>query len=372
MKILWLTWKDQFHPEAGGAEVICRELTKRLAADGHEVTLLTCGYEGAVLRETADGIQTIRIGNNRYAHPFQALKHYIQHLRGKYDVVIEEVNAAPYFSVLFDRKPKRFLLFHQLERKVWFYETRWPLSHLGHWLLEPVAARLLSFAKVPIITVSESTRQDLARHGFSPDRTRIISEGVEIEPVPDLKGLKKYRRPTVLSLGSMRAMKRTLHQVKAFERAKKAIPDLQMKLAGQADSDYGKEVLDYIKSSPYAKDIQYLGKVSHAEKKLLMQRSHLITVTSVKEGWGLIVTEANSQGTPAVVYNIDGLRDSVQHDKTGVVTPERPEALADGIINLLTNPKRYQRLRHAAWEWSRSITFDKSYQDFTQIIGITK
>lgn len=370
MKILWLTWKDQFHPEAGGAEVICRELTKRLAAEGHEVTLLTCGYGDAPPRETADGIQTIRIGNSRYAHPFQALAYYVRHLRGKFDVVIEEVNAAPYFSVFFGRRQSRFLLFHQLERKVWFYETKFPLSIIGHYLLEPVAARLLSWSKTPVITVSESTRQDLSRHGFVPTRTSIISEGVEIEPLPDLKGQKKYTRPTVLSLGSMRAMKRTLHQVKAYERAKKALPDLQMKIAGHAGSDYGKEVLDYIKKSPYADDIQYLGKVSREEKRLLMQRCHLITVTSVKEGWGLIVTEAASQGTPAVVYNIDGLRDSVRHNETGVVTPERPDALADGIINLLNNPRRYQRLRQAAWDWSKSITFDQSYKDFTQITGI--
>lgn len=370
MKILWLTWKDQFHPEAGGAEVICRELTKRLASDGHEVTLLTCGYEGALPIDTSNGIQTIRVGNNRYAHTFQALGYYMRHLRGKFDVVIEEVNAAPYFSVFFGRRSRRFLLFHQLERKVWFYETKFPLSTLGHYLLEPIAARLLSLSKTPVITVSDSTRQDLARHGFAPSRTSIISEGVEIEPLLDLNGQEKYRRPTVLSLGAMRAMKRTLHQVKAFERAKKAIPDLQMKIAGQATSDYAKEVLKYIEDSPYSDDIQYLGKVSREEKRLLMQRSHLITVTSVKEGWGLIVTEAASQGTPAVVYNIDGLRDSVRHDETGVVTPERPEALADGIINLLDNPKRYRRLRQAAWEWSKSITFDQSYKDFTQIIGI--
>jgi len=40
----------------------------------------------------------------------------------------------------------------------------------------------------------------------------------------------------------------------------------------------------------------------------LLQKSHVLAVTSVKEGWGLVVTEANPQGTPAVVYNVDGLR----------------------------------------------------------------
>jgi len=371
MKILWLTWKDQFHPEAGGAEVVCRELTKRLVADGHQVTMLTCGYGDALAREDVEGVTTVRIGNNRYLHPLQAARYFWRHLRGQFDVIIEEVNAAPYFSVLMESKAQRFLFYHQLERKVWFYESKAPLSYLGHYVLEPAASRLLSLARVPVLTVSESTRADLARHGFNPDRTHIISEGLEIEPLPDIAGIQKYTRPTVLSLGAMRAMKRTLHQIEAFEHAKKILPDLQMKIAGLSTGPYGQKVLRRIAASPFAADIAYLGRVSRAEKKELMQRSHLITVTSVKEGWGLIVTEAASQGTPAVVYDVDGLRDSVRHNQTGLVTMAAPKALAQGIIELLADPKHYQRLQKAAWDWSKSITFDQSYKDFMHVVGAT-
>jgi len=371
-KILWLTWKDQFHPEAGGAEVVCREITKRLVADGHSVTMLTSGYGDAVHQEIVQGINTIRVGMNRYTHPFQALNYYVRNLRNKFDVVIEEVNAAPYFSTLIESRARRFVLYHQLERKNWFFETKPPLSHIGHYLLEPVASRILSLAHVPVITVSESTRRDLVRHGFPAQRTHIISEGLEIEHATDINTIKKYDQPTILSLGSMRAMKRTLDQVKAFEYAKQQLPNLQMKIAGSASSDYGQKVLAYIKNSPYAADIEYMGRVSTEGKIDLMRKCHVITVTSVKEGWGLIVTEAASQGTPAVVYNIDGLRDSVRHQKTGLVTAENPEALAKSIVELITDKQLYEKLRRSAYEWSKEITFDRSYQDFVRIIGQEK
>ncbi len=372
MKILWLTWKDQFHPEAGGAEVVCRELTRRLVEDGHEVTLLTSAYPGALRHDHTDGIETIRVGSSRYAHPFQALAYYVRHLRNRYDVVIEEVNAgAPYFSVLLDRRARRYLLYHQLARKNWFFETKFPLNHVGHWLLEPVATRLVSLARVPVITVSESTRLDLARHGLRPHRTHIISEGIEIEPATDLGGIQKYSQPTVLSLGSMRAMKRTIDQIKAFEIAKKTIPDLHLKLVGNASGYYGREVLDYIQNSPAAQDIEYLGRVSRDQKQHLMQRCHLILVTSVKEGWGLIVSEAASQGTPAVVYDVDGLRDSVRHNQTGLTTATTPEALADGIVGLLQHPVQYEALRSAGWAWSKQLTFDQSYQDLKAVLELT-
>ena len=176
--------------------------------------------------------------------------------------------------------------------------------------------------------------------------------------------------PVLLSLGSIRKMKRTAHQVRAFEIAKRSIPDLQMKIAGDTSSLYGKNFLEMIAASPYKNDIEYLGKVSIEQKIELMQKSHVISVTSVKEGWGLIVTEANSQGTPAVVYDVDGLRDSVRHEETGIVVAQNtPQGLAEGIIALLKDPGKYAKIRHNAWQWSREFDFEKSYRDFIQVLN---
>ncbi len=50
MNILWLTWKDYTHPLAGGAEVVLRELSRRLVADGHKVTFLTARHAGSAQR----------------------------------------------------------------------------------------------------------------------------------------------------------------------------------------------------------------------------------------------------------------------------------------------------------------------------------
>jgi glycosyltransferase involved in cell wall biosynthesis len=370
MSILWLTWKDHMHPAAGGAEVVSRELTQRLAAEGHDVTLLTCGYPGASSREHHQGVNIIRIGSNRYLHPLQASLLYLRVLRNKFDIVIEEVNAAPYFSVLFGKKAKRFLFYHHLEREVWLTETKPPLSYLGYYLLEPLATRLLGAAKVPLITVSESTKQDMVRYGFAPERTHIISEGIELEPLADLKKVVKYEQPTLLSLGAMRAMKRTLDQVKAFERAKRELPDLQLKIAGSASDAYGKKVLAYIDQSPYKDDIEYLGRISDEQRLELMRRCHAVSLTSVKEGWCLVVTEAASQGTPAVAYDVHGLRDSIRHEESGIITDSNPDALAAGIVSLLQDQKRYDQLRQTGWEWSKQITFDQSYRDLKGALGI--
>ncbi len=369
-KILWLAWKDLNHPGAGGAEVVLWELSKRMIAEGHVVTVLTCGYDGASKRETIQGVEVIRVGTSRYIHPFQALVYYIRHMRNKYDIVIETVNTACYFSVLFGGTAKRYLLNHQLAREIWYYETKAPLNHVGYYILEPLALRLLSLAHVPMITVSESTREDLMGFGFRPDLMHIISEGIELAPVKDLTTIKKYDKPTLLSLGALRAMKRTQDQIAAFEMAKATTPDLVLKIAGSSNDPYGRETLQKIAASPYSSDIEYLGKVSLEDKISLMQQSHLILVSSLKEGWGLIVTEAASQGTPAIVYDVDGLRDSVRNGETGVITAPKPSAMAEAITQTLHDRKLYNDYRQAAWAWSKEITFDKSYADLKGVLDI--
>ncbi|HEX7963485.1 MAG TPA: glycosyltransferase family 4 protein [Candidatus Saccharimonadales bacterium] len=368
MNVLWLTWKDYTHPEAGGAEVVLRELSRRLVADGHKVTYLTARHTGSAPYELLDGIEVIRVGRNRYLHSFQALGYYMRHLRGRYDVVVEVVNTAPYFGVLFKGRAKAFLFYHQLAREVWFHEAKSPLSQLGYHALEPLATRLLARSHTPLITISDSTLHDLGHYGFTDEQAHIITQGIELEPLPSLRGIEKFARPTVLSLGAMRAMKRTLDQIKAFELAKQQLPDLKMILAGDASSPYGKEVLEYIARSEYAADISYEGRVSLERKVELMRRSHVMCVTSVKEGWGLIVTEAASQGTPAVVYNVDGLRDSVRDNKTGLVVPPYTLALANGIVKLCGDRTFYRHVRQSAWRWSKHLNFDKSYQDFKQVL----
>jgi glycosyltransferase involved in cell wall biosynthesis len=362
MKVLWMTWKDRLNPEAGGAEVINEEIAKRLTRDRHEVIFLVANFRGGAREEIKDGYRIIRLGN-RYTVYWEAYKYYKKNLADWADCLIEEVNTIPFFTRLYARE-KRVYLFYQLCREVWFYQIFFPASVIGY-ILEPLYLKILTTDKLckAILTESESAKKDLVRHGFDEEKIHIFSVCNDISPITSLDLSKKYSEPTLLSLGALRSMKRTAHQIKAFEIAKLSISGLKMIIAGDATSKYGQKVLKMIKKSRFSEDIKYVGRVASNEKTELMQKSHAILVTSVKEGWGLIVTEANSQGTPAIVYNVDGLRDSVKHDQTGLVAQyNRPQSLADEIKTLINNQDKYAKMVDNAWNWSKSFNFDDSYK----------
>jgi len=364
MKILWMTWKDLSHPQAGGAESINEEIAKRLARDGHEVVLLTSGFPGAESTKTKDGYKIVRMGN-RYTVYWCAYRYYKKNLIGWADLVIDEMNTMPFFCKYYARE-KNIMFVHQLCREIWFYQLSWPLNLIGY-LLEPIYLWLLRDRYV--ITVSESTRQDLRRYGFQEPKISIIPEGIATQPINTLAEVEKFLHPTLLSLGAIRAMKRTAHQIQAFEIAKKQLPDLQLKIAGGVSDRYGKKLLGKIAASKYKKDIEYLGRVGEAKKTELMQKSHFILVTSVKEGWGLIVTEANSRGTPAIVYDVDGLRDSVKKGMTGFICPTNtPESMAAELTAAFADKQNYVQIQENAWQWSRELTLENCYRAFLQVV----
>ena len=63
------------------------------------------------------------------------------------------------------------------------------------------------------------------------------------------------------------------------------------------------------------------GRVSQQVKSDLLSAAWLTVAPSLAEGWGLTVLEANAAGTPAVAYDVPGLRDSVRDKITGWLAP---------------------------------------------------
>ena len=70
--------------------------------------------------------------------------------------------------------------------------------------------------------------------------------------------------------------------------------------------------------------------------------------------------EAASMGTPTVGYNVEGLKDSIQHMKTGLLVDDNYESLAQGIEMLMENKKLYQKMSDASVVWSKKFDWNKS------------
>jgi len=365
---VWLSWKDIRHPEAGGAELVSDRIRQNLVKDGHTVTLITAAYSGSKSVENVNGVQTIRQGGKLSVY-MKARQSY-KKISEPVDMIIDEMNTIPFFGCFYPGSAKKVLLTYQLARSVWFYQIIFPLSIIGY-IVEPLYLRLLSKRYVMVLTESESTKSDLQNYGFKAASIKVFRVGMETNRPVQLP--KTPSDNNILFLGALRPMKRPIDAIRAFESARDDNPTLTMTLAGNTSGSYAKKVIAYVDKSRHRGLITMAGRVSEAEKIELLRNADAILVTSIKEGWGLIVTEANSQGTPAVVYDTDGLRDSVLKDKTGKIVPSGDFAAMGATLNaLLEDPKKYSEIRKNAFEHSKQFTFKNSYYDFSAFLGIKK
>ncbi len=364
MRILFLNWRDIKNPQAGGAEVVTHELAKALAERGDRVDFFAASFPGAPGHEKIDGIDIYR-GGSRYTVPGHAYRFYKNNK--PFDLVIDQCNTNQFFTFFYVPKKQRLFFIHQLTRQIWFYQLAFPLNLIGY-LFEPIFIFL--HRKSLTITVSRSTKQGLIDMGLNPKNVFIIPEGLDSQPLNDLPPLSdKNPNLSLIYVGRLVRYKRVHEAIKVMALLKSRYPKIHLDIVGNGEKKYLAELKKLVSNLGLQENIKFLGRVSREQRNGLMARAWFILVTSVLEGWGLIVTEANAFGTPAGVYNVGGLRDSVIKDQTGlIVENKRPDLLAEAIWSTWQSHEKYSRLRQAGWEWSRTLTFENMRQAFLKII----
>ena len=101
----------------------------------------------------------------------------------------------------------------------------------------------------------------------------------------------------------------------------------------------------------------------------LLSRAHIILVSAVRKGCGLVVTEANAMGTPAIGYDVSGLRDSLRYGETRInVIEKSPWVMAQQAISLLRDPKRLSNYSKNALEYARQFSRDKTVGSFHKFL----
>lgn len=81
----------------------------------------------------------------------------------------------------------------------------------------------------------------------------------------------------------------------------------------------------------------------------LMRAADLMVFPSLYEGLGVSLIEGMGSGLPIIVFNRAPMNQIIEHDRTGLVVPDRdPAALAEAILSLATDPRLSSRLRNEA------------------------
>lgn len=356
MRVLVLNWRDAKNPTAGGAELVVDNILRGLASLGHDVTLFTSEFKGCRKREKTGYANIIRKGSmgTVYVHAFM----YLLRHRKDFDFVIESVSAVPFFTPLCFDKNRIIMIPHHIVGKVIFEEVSLPKALLAY-----SAEKLIPsvYRGVDFIAVSDPVKSELVKFGI--DRRKITTCRFGLYSLFRLKRMKKYGRPTIITVARLMKYKRVDLLLDIFKRVTEKTDDAEFIVVGS-----GKEsgrLRDYAHELGIESKVRFTGWVSESEKEELLSRSWVFVTASEREGFGMSALEAESSGTPAVAYNIGGLSEAVKDKYSGFLVEEDDIAsFADKVILLLSNRPLLLRMS------KNGITYGKQFSRNTAISAI--
>ena len=352
MRILLVNWQDRDNPQGGGAEIHLHEIFGRLAAKGHDLTLLCGGWPGSPPRAVLDGIEVHRVGT-RHTFPFLARRYYGKHFRAKpFDVLVEDINKIPLYTPRWGARRVVALVPHLFGGTA-FQEMPVPLASAVWFAERPLG---MMYRGVPFQAISESTADDLAERGIPRESVAVIYPGVDtLAYTPGAS--ERAAVPTFAYLGRLKKNKGVHHVVRAF--AELGRTDAILEIAGAGDY---RPVLEKMAASlDLGQRVRFLGRISEPEKLSLLRRSWALVFASPKEGWGITNLEAAACATPVVASNSPGIRESVRDGDTGYLVAHGDAwGMAAAMRRLAESPALVARLGVQARQFSMGFTWERA------------
>jgi glycosyltransferase involved in cell wall biosynthesis len=361
-RILFLNWRDLSNPAAGGAEAYAEQIARRFARAGALLTLFTSRYQDAPPHDWSNGYLVIRAGG-RFG-VYQAAAHHLRRYGQHYEAVVDFQNGIPFFAPLWVPASTAVVcVVHHVHQAQFDMYFRWPLSYLGRLLEGRVTRRV--YRHRPFVAVSPSTRAEMRHQLGLREAVYIVPNG--IDPPPPRRA-PRSPDPSIAVVTRLTAHKQLHHLVQAVPELMRRWPELHVDIAGTGPAR--DSLLAQIRRLGLEQAVTMPGRVPEQAKNDLLSRAWLTVAPSLAEGWGLTVLEANALGTPAVAYDVPGLRDAVRDGLTGWLVPpgEGLATAVTGALEELEDPAQRQFYADHARAWAARFSWDGSAERLARVV----
>jgi len=233
-----------------------------------------------------------------------------------------------------------------------------------HPLSTAIRAVALVSPRTEIVAVStavaDAFRGRLLSHFPARVRITVIHNAVDLQLFQQ-HGLKRSetRRRLGLSeqelivgtIGQLTPRKGQLELIQAFAQIAQEFPTAKLVVIGAAlfnrDFEYADTLKQAAEQLGVANSVLFLGQREDVPD--VTRALDVAVVNSRAEPFGLTVVEAMAAGIPVLATAVDGIREIVEHDRTGwLVKCDDGHALAAGLRNLLADQKLRAELSHRA------------------------
>lgn len=322
---------------------------KRLVVLWHTVHQLSAWRSWCNKEAIIDGIHIHRFATIHSIY-FVARIRWLDHRKNiAPDIIIDEAWGIPLLSPLFAWNTPKVFFLHHIGDKDRQYSLPFPLDRIFK-ICFFVLLRL--YKHLPTLTISNSSKEELQALQFK--NVSVIEDTTELNPIDEIDFRNKKKQYCIL--GRITPPKQIEDAIKAFHIVHTNHPDTHLYIMWHGQHKKYLEYLHTLVNKLHISDhVHFTWRVSWEERNTLLEESLFCISTSCKEGYGLTMLEANAYGTPAIWYDVPGLRDSIKHTISGIHIPDKNiQQLATTLQYYLAHEDTYQELARSALRYIKS------------------
>ena len=357
--VVILSWRDTRNPEGGGAERYLEKVATGLVAAGAQVTIFCAAHVAAPPEEVVDGIRYVRRGSKMSVY-LQGMLALRRGDLGRPDIVVDVQNGLPFFTPLVTRAPV-VVLVHHVHREQWPVVYPGLIGRVGWWIERRLAPWL--YRRRQYVAVSRATRDELRALGVRGRRIAVVHNGTD-PYVPVVPGKAPY--PMIAVVGRLVPHKQVEHAIDVAVELRHRWPELRLHVVGSGW--WEAELREYAAAVGAEDVVVFEGHVDEVHKHEVYERSWLLALPSLKEGWGLVVGEAGMHRTPTVAYrSAGGTRESVADRRSGRLVEDLDDFAAT-VAELGEDQVQRERLGEGALEMSHAFSWGHAQRSFALVV----
>jgi Glycosyltransferase len=207
-----------------------------------------------------------------------------------------------------------------------------------------------------IVAISQKTRGDLIKCKVRPERIDVIPVGIDLERI--IKIAPAARTTDVLFAGRLIHEKRVDLLLNAIAIAKTEVPMISCAIVG--DGPERGTLEDLAARLGLDESVTFTGFVDQDVLTAHMKSSKVFVLPSVREGFGLVIIEANACKLPVISirHEMSAARELVRDGVNGFLIGKiSPREIAEAILKLVTDDALREQLAENGFEMSKKYAW---------------